>query len=226
MSLKLALSSPRHATILPRTRLISTPPPAPYSTRPPPTTPPYSKHARSTTTTPPDTPSSSAAQYTRPLLSALTVFLAAHLFFDYCYTLRATTGPSMLPTFAAHGDWVLISNFARHGAGVGVGDIVSFRHPMHRGERAMKRIVGMPGDFVMRDTPGKAGAGWMLQVPEGYCWVAGDNLEWSRDSRMFGPLPLALVRGRAVARVTPGWPPRVQWFRGAGDMRKIKDAGR
>ena len=43
----------------------------------------------------------------------------------------------------------------------------------------------------------------MVQVPEGHCWVAGDNLEASRDSRHFGPLPLALVRGKVLARVWP-----------------------
>lgn len=44
----------------------------------------------------------------------------------------------------------------------------------------------------------------LKQVPEGHCWVVGDNLGNSRDSRMFGPLPLALVRGKVVA-VFRGW---------------------
>lgn len=38
------------------------------------------------------------------------------------------------------------------------------------------------------------------QVPEGHCWVVGDNLAYSRDSRMFGPLPLALIKGKIVLR--------------------------
>jgi len=45
----------------------------------------------------------------------------------------------------------------------------------------------------------------MVRVPEGHCWVAGDNMEWSRDSRVFGALPMGLVRGRVAAVV---WPPR------------------
>lgn len=48
-----------------------------------------------------------------------------------------------------------------------------------------------------------------VQVPEGHCWVLGDNQAASRDSRTYGPVPLALVRGRVVARVWPlgemGW---------------------
>lgn len=40
------------------------------------------------------------------------------------------------------------------------------------------------------------------QVPVGHMWLEGDNLIVSRDSREYGPVPLALVRGRAMAQVT------------------------
>lgn len=40
----------------------------------------------------------------------------------------------------------------------------------------------------------------MLQVPKGHCWVVGDNLAWSRDSRLFGPVPMALIKGKVLAR--------------------------
>lgn len=43
----------------------------------------------------------------------------------------------------------------------------------------------------------------MIQVPEGHCWVLGDNLAESRDSRVYGPIPLALVRGKVVAKLLP-----------------------
>jgi inner membrane protease subunit 1 len=33
--------------------------------------------------------------------------------------------------------------------------------------------------------------------------VIGDNLPASRDSRMFGPMPLALIRGKVIAKLTP-----------------------
>lgn len=41
------------------------------------------------------------------------------------------------------------------------------------------------------------------QVPQGHCWIVGDNIKHSRDSRLFGPIPLALIRGKVVLRWTP-----------------------
>lgn len=144
---------------------------------------------------------------------SVNAFLAAHLIFEYVFTFRPTTGPSMLPTINVDGDWVFIAKYYRRGRGIQIGDVVSYEHPMRRGYRAMKRVVAMPGDFVLRDTPGRGE--WMVQVPEGHCWVAGDNLEWSRDSRHFGPLPLALIKGRALFKITTSsWllPKRVAWL--------------
>ncbi|KAI9716234.1 MAG: hypothetical protein M1812_005459 [Candelaria pacifica] len=115
----------------------------------------------------------------------------------------------MLPTLAAKGDGVIISKFSRRGRGIEVGDIVSFKNPLDWRNGALKRVVGMPGDFVLRDTPDK-GEGTMIQVPEGHCWLAGDNIPQSRDSRMYGPLPLALIKGKVIARVYP-WKDR-KWL--------------
>lgn len=134
--------------------------------------------------------------------AAVQFFCLSHLFANHVGTLRNTYGPSMLPTLNARGDWVFINTSYRRGKGVKVGDIVSFKHPMFPGESASKRVLGMPGDYVMRHTPG-SGNGAMLQVPEGHCWVAGDNQLHSRDSRDYGPIPLALINGKVTWRVWP-----------------------
>lgn len=131
------------------------------------------------------------------------IFLSVHIFNDYFYAIHNTWGISMVPTIRPDGDSVIVSKYYRHGRGVKVGDIVSFLHPFDHDIRASKRVIGMPGDFVMRDSPDK-GRGMMVQVPEGHCWVVGDNLTWSRDSRMYGALPLGLVRGKIVA-IIRGW---------------------
>lgn len=143
----------------------------------------------------------------RVSLWGIAASLSAHIFFEYFYILEGAYGISMLPTIASTGDWLLISKYYRRGRQLSVGDIVSYRHPIKPREYAVKRILGMPGDFVMTETPGK-GVGRMIQVPEGHCWVVGENLTWSRDSRMFGPLPLALVTGKVLAKCSP---PRL-WF--------------
>lgn len=109
----------------------------------------------------------------------------------------------MVPTINPSGQWVIISKSYRRGKGVEVGDIVSYRHVIEPWSSASKRVIGMPGDFVLRYTP-ETGDGTMIQVPQGHFYCAGDNQEHSRDSRMFGPIPLALIRGKVVASV---WPP-------------------
>lgn len=55
-----------------------------------------------------------------------------------------------------------------------------------------------------------------LQVPKGHCWVLGDNLHASRDSRLYGPLPMALIDGKVIYK-TGSWP--WQWDR----IKKIKN---
>lgn len=49
----------------------------------------------------------------------------------------------------------------------------------------------------------------VMQIPEGHCYVAGDNLKYSRDSRMFGPLPLGLVKAKAIGRWSTS---EMSWF--------------
>jgi signal peptidase I len=39
-----------------------------------------------------------------------------------------------------------------------------------------------------------------LVVPQGYIWLEGDNSLNSTDSRYYGPVPSALVKGRVVVR--------------------------
>jgi inner membrane protease subunit 1 len=56
-------------------------------------------------------------------------------------------------------------------------------------------------------------------VPEGHCWVIGDNVPYSRDSRHFGPLPMGLVRGKVLAVVFP-WGER-RWLN--GDLRPVEN---
>jgi len=69
----------------------------------------------------------------------------------------------MFPTISVSGDWVLISKFHTRGHYVRAGDVVSFTHPHDGGHvRVIKRVIGLPGDFVVKDP--SDGTGDMLQV--------------------------------------------------------------
>ncbi|CAI9284269.1 unnamed protein product [Lactuca saligna] len=58
--------------------------------------------------------------------------------------------------------------------------------PTNYKERCVERIVSMEGDYI-------SNVGGIVKVPEGHCWVEGDNSASSFDSRTFGPIPLGLL---------------------------------
>jgi nickel-type superoxide dismutase maturation protease len=98
------------------------------------------------------------------------------------------SGPSMAPRLLP-GDWALATAPRR----LRRGDVVVVRHPNRAGMEMVKRITAGPGDDV---------AGRVLHNDEWF--VAGDNAEWSTDSRSFGPVPQATIVGR-VRYIY--WPP-------------------
>jgi signal peptidase I len=97
------------------------------------------------------------------------------------------------------------------------GDVVIVQHPIKEGT-VCKRILALPGDTVItrekvfwlrgdnyQHDEDDAGP-WFTDtgstvVPDGHIWLEGDNPENSRDSREYGPVPCALVQGRAVLRL-------------------------
>lgn len=82
-------------------------------------------------------------------------------------------------------------------------------------QRVCKRITGMPGDIILVDpsTSEDDSMNTYIKVPAGHCWVTGDNLSHSLDSRTYGVLPLGLVKGRIFAAHTSDgefkWMPNV-----------------
>ncbi|PVZ96617.1 hypothetical protein BB558_007468 [Smittium angustum] len=79
------------------------------------------------------------------------------------------------------------------------GDVVTLRSPSDPDSIIIKRIIGLPGDIIepiqvhnkSHKLPDK------LKIPEGHCWVEGDEGFHSIDSNTFGYIPLGLVHGRA-----------------------------
>lgn len=120
----------------------------------------------------------------------------------------------MLPTLSPSGDWVVYSrlpyHFTRLARPFARGDVVIAVHPFMPDRAVGKRIVALEGDTVevnpgaiRVDADGAAkGAGTkFVKVPPGHCWLQGDNLSNSTDSRDYGPVPMALVQARVEARV-------------------------
>jgi mitochondrial inner membrane protease subunit 1 len=125
-----------------------------------------------------------------------------------------------------------------------VGDVVVTQHP-HRPGTVCKRVVGMPGDQVLlAPSFAQSNASWLhrsdydmgpeqrhqrrlhqlLIVPDGHVWLEGDNASNSSDSRVYGPLPMALIQGRVIARL---WPLRGQaWMRRGGPPKQTSGSSR
>ena len=111
----------------------------------------------------------------------------------------------MFPTIPISDVVLLVSRLHKFGRGVKVGDVVEAESPIFTGEAVGKRVVAMGGDWVVKSKEDLAGVQGgveaepeMLRVPEGHVWLEGDNLAYSRDSRFYGPVPMALIRGKVV----------------------------
>ncbi|KAJ4504012.1 Mitochondrial inner membrane peptidase complex subunit [Exophiala dermatitidis] len=128
----------------------------------------------------------------------------------------ANAGPSMYPTIASGLSYTIYSRRHKRGRNIQIGDVILFENPIFLRGKACKRVIGMPGDYVVRDPSQRPTVGGapvpgitedndqereepvMVQVPEGHVWVAGDSLSYSRDSRFYGPVPMALIAGKAL----------------------------
>jgi signal peptidase I len=126
---------------------------------------------------------------------------------------------SMLPTYA-EGDVVLVSRSAPDLADLHRGDLVTFRMPTD-GERALKRVVGLPGDAVVildgrlyvNDAVVEEPYvdhhlvdGYYTRtfhVPDETVLLFGDNRGNSVDSRDYGPVPVDDLLGRVMGRIWP-----------------------
>ncbi|KAI1648173.1 LexA/Signal peptidase [Daldinia loculata] len=147
----------------------------------------------------------------RVLIYTTKALALGHLLVTYGYSTGYGWGPSMLPTFLTMNEWFVTDRSHRRGRGVRVGDCVVYSIPVEPGEEGIKRVLGLPGDYVLLNSPG-VGADTMIQIPKGHCYIVGDNLPWSRDSRDFGPIPMGLIKGKVVAKVVVnGWWP-FNWF--------------
>ncbi|KAK9474820.1 peptidase S24/S26A/S26B/S26C [Dipodascopsis tothii] len=140
----------------------------------------------------------------RALSAVVRVACFAHLVLTYGFEIRQTRGQSMLPTIFYKDDYIVIDKRSRLGRNISVGDCVVVHKPTAPSTSVCKRVSGMPGDVVLRRPDESLDD--FVKVPEGHCWITGDNLRSSADSREYGAVPLALVQGRVVASYMPPGP--------------------
>ncbi|PWZ45308.1 Mitochondrial inner membrane protease subunit 2 [Zea mays] len=109
-------------------------------------------------------------------------------------------GASMHPTFdPQQAERALVDKRCLHRYHFSRGDVVVFRSPRDHRELVVKRLIALPGDWIQ--IPEKQE---IQQIPQGRCWVEGDNAATSFDSRSYGPVPMGLLRGRVTHII---WPP-------------------
>ncbi len=152
------------------------------------------------------------------LVPLLVVFVLVILVFYVFFTTAQVDGPSMLPTLR-DGDRLLLTHGDKNPQR---GQIVVTG--VQEGDQkvdVVKRVVGVPGDTVevrgdvaiVNGTP-EPDYGQIfdlsytyayppVKVPPGSVFLMGDNRPVSLDSRREGPLPIADIKGRAVAIFAP-----------------------
>ena len=90
-------------------------------------------------------------------------------------------------------------------SGLQHGDVIILHHPSKEAT-ICKRIIGMPGDVIVRTDGGDDDAHGIPHhrvVPPGHLWVEGDNTFNSLDSRAYGTVPASLVIGKVICRLWP-----------------------
>ncbi|XP_075910476.1 mitochondrial inner membrane protease subunit 1-like [Petromyzon marinus] len=127
----------------------------------------------------------------RPSSGALSAVLLLHL-----SRLTKCSGPSMQPSLYTN-DVVLAEHFSRHLGRIRRGDVVIARNPANPRTFICKRVVALPGDALNKRLPHHSSR----YVPLGHVWLEGDNAANSTDSRSYGPVPYALIRGRVCLKV-------------------------
>jgi signal peptidase I len=163
------------------------------------------------------------------LVLTVVIFLGIQTFVAQPYKVQQVS----METTLMPDQYVLVDKLSPRWAAYGRGDIVVFDPPATWAPRSgvplIKRIIGLPGDRVeLRDgkvfvndvalnepyifgtdagdpqatesEPGGA-ASWL--VPSGELFVMGDHRGDSEDSRVFGPVEISKVVGRAWLRYWP-----------------------
>ena len=149
------------------------------------------------------------------VLPAVLIALLIHVFLAQA---TRVYGQSMQPNLHTN-ERLVIEKLSYRFHGPRRGDIVVLHDPLGGPELLIKRVIGLPGErvtiadgrvfvdgvlldetYLDQKTEG-GGRSWL--VPPLHVFVMGDNRGASRDSRVFGPVPLTAIVGHALFRYWP-----------------------
>ncbi len=129
-------------------------------------------------------------------------------------------GTSMAPLLSDQ-ERIFINKFVYRFEPIERGDVVVFWYPLDRSKSFIKRVIGLPGEFIeVRQgrvlVNGKrlmepyvppqfadSGSYGPITVPADEYFVMGDHRISSNDSRMFGPVENKYIYGKAVFAYWP-----------------------
>ncbi|KAJ9075984.1 hypothetical protein DSO57_1030475 [Entomophthora muscae] len=111
----------------------------------------------------------------------------------------------MLPTLRILADTLVSEKLSVRFGALDIGDLIVFTSPRDPYVVACKRIIGMPGDTICTNPLSPPEERSYMKIPPGHVWVQGDNASNSTDSRIYGPLPLGLVKSKVLYRAYPNF---------------------
>jgi signal peptidase I len=141
--------------------------------------------------------------------------LLAFIVIVFLYQPVQVEGTSMMPRLENH-ERIFINKFVYRFEPIQRGDIVVFWYPLDPSKSYIKRVVGLPGEWVqiqdgralVNDTPlaePYLPASYLdhqsyppVHVPLDHYYVLGDHRDSSNDSRVWGTVDRKYIYGKAV----------------------------
>eukprot|EP00953_Heterococcus_sp_UTEX-ZZ885_P037571 19294-Heterococcus_DN1.PRE.8 len=121
--------------------------------------------------------------------------------------MQQCVGPSMLPTINQSGDVVLLDCMTPRWGTLQKGDVVIAHSPTDPNGSVCKRVRALAGDTItipaMYTIYNACPQFIDNTVPEGHMWLEGDNSSNSTDSRVYGAVPQAMLKGRVWLKLWP-----------------------